>query len=331
MILVILMVILNVFTKRVHRSKAASKLSSQLKKQAEVKSFCGDSKTDNFPEGMWLYLLTDSVSGGASGFKVKNYYKGESFTCKFMNQISSEDSRNRYFASFRDFSSWDATSTENGWTKMRHFQMWMKGEYRYQFLVDKNLFSDDINESELISLIKQLNQNKDSYLSRFRTSKTKLSNKKIEADSKTEQKAKNIVDRAQLQQEVKEKNKKLIISQNAKIKFTTQSDASKLQIKTFESQIATIRTTKFSPLIESLRVQSLQLDSIEQEIAGNDKKLQGIVPIDQNDLSASKTKLLKKLNDLNALYLDADPKHTAIKDLIDNFDTKQDLIPNVIA
>jgi chromosome segregation ATPase len=278
--------------------------------------------------------LTDSVSGGASGYKVKNYYTYEHFNCKYMTKISDDNNRSRYFSSFRDFSSYNANSDENSWYNMKHFEIWMGKpgkNYRNQFLSDKNLIYDDISGAELVTLIKQLNDNKNNYLSKFRNFKTKLSDKKIDAESKTAQKARNIATRAQLLEEVNNKQAEFAITQEAKREYTSKSEATKLKIRNFESEIATIRTTKFTPLVALLQAQTQQLSTIQQEIAGNQQKLEGIVPIDKNDYDAKKQELRKKLIELNSHYLMADPKHIAINDVLTHFEANQNLIPSVIA
>ena len=329
-ILVILMVILNVFTKKVNRSKAASNLLSQLDDLALVATDCKKNVDGPDPllKELKQYLNTDSLKNGASGFKLIN--KSDKLACKYMTFIGTRYQKNHYFVSFRDFQNIDEPIEGFYFGNQRALQIYVKEGYYYNFFT-LDWVSAGIRKRELQDIIKNLIFNKSHYLSRFRTLKGKLQSIRIDAEDKTAQKNKNIHTRLQLKEEVTTKLAELALIKDALNDLTTKSDAVKLQIRNFGSEIDSIKIKKLNPLMDTLQVQLQQIDSIQKEIKQNNHKIAGIKHINQNDLSASITKLISKLKALNASYLEADPRHSAIKDIVDNFATKQMDLPNVIA
>lgn len=326
------MVILSVFTKTVRRSKTLSKSKTSLDKMAETKAYCLDGSA-NAPSGIWLYLNTDTVQAGKSGFIVKNYYKGQSFNCKWMNAISQSDSRNRYFASYRDFSVYkDAYGNENSWTKMRQFVFQMAGGVSYVFNIDKFLISSSsISENELKNLVSTIDTNQNNYMTNFHKYRNGMSSLKVKAEELQALKAKNLDTTEKLQAEIANKKVELAVTQ-AKLKtLMDQADASKLLMRNYEKQINQKKQSELNPVMENLKVQVTALESLEAQIKANQSKIQGIVPIDKNDLAESTVALRTKLTALRALYLESDPKYTQFSTLITNLDSKMDTIPTVIA
>jgi len=328
----ILLVISSVFTKRISRSKTVSKVKTLLDKMAEVKSYCLDG-TKSDPPGVWLYLDTDSVKGGKSGFIVKNYYKKESFNCKYMNPISDSDSRKRYFSSFRDFSMYnDAYGVENNWTKMRAFVFQMTGGVAYVFNIDKFLISSSsINDKELVALVKTIQTNKNSYMRTFHNYRNSMISLKGKAEALTELKALNLNTKEALQAEIEKKKKELAASQTNLKNLNTKAESLRFIIRDYEKQITIKKSSELDPKMENLKVQVQTLESLSSQIAENDKKIQGIIPIDQNDLAQSSVNLKAKLTDLRALYLSSDPKYALFTSVINSLATKMDEIPQVIA
>lgn len=330
--LVVLMVILSVFTRTVRRSKTLSKSKTSLDRMAEVKAYCGDGRA-NAPSGQWLYLDTNSIKSGNSGFIVKNYYKDQAFTCKWMNQISKQDSRNRYFASFRDFSVYrDAYGVENGWTSMRQFVFQMTGGVSYVFNIDKFLVrSSSISESELKSLVSTIDTNQGSYMTTFHNYRNNMRSLKVKAEELTDLKAKNLNTKEALQAEIANKKIQLAATQGVLKTLMDQAASSKLLIRNYEKQINQKKQEQLKPEMENLKVQVQGLEALDAQIKENNSKIQGIVPIDKNDLSESIADLRLKLSGLRALYLEADPKYTQFSTLIAHLDTQMDTIPSVIA
>jgi hypothetical protein len=334
MILVILMVILNVFTKKVNRSKAGSNLLSQLAKDAYVNTKCWMNGQSTPDKETWQYLDTNSLKNGRSGFKLLNYYAGDGYECQFMEKIRSpnntRNSINRYFVSYRNCQIFDAANG-NGYTRILQIQMRYGNFYNFHVPLGLSIFEANISAVELQGIVSNLNTNIFNYLRLFQNSKISLNYEKYVADSLTALKNKNIHSIAALKEEVTTKRAELALIKETLPDLMSKSEALKLQIRNFESETAKIKSSKLDPLTESLKVQFQDYNSIELEIKQNKDKIAGIVHINQNDLSASTTKLKSKLNALKALYLEADPRHLAIKDIIDNFATKQRTIPSVIA
>lgn len=330
--LVVLIVVLSVFTKRVKRSKTFSRSlsSTMMEKMAEVKASCFDNSA-SATKDTWLYLNTDSIKEAKSGFQVKNYYKNAVFNCKYMNKISQQDSRNRYFVTYRDFSSYyGAESKENSWVYMRKMTIYMKSSVAYVFLIDKKVFGDEINQKENEQLVKDLNTYRNSYLTNYRTYRDQMSKYKVNAEALAATKAQNIQTREQLNAAIAQKQTELATTKAALKNLEQQAEAARLAIRNYENTINQKRVSTLQPEEANLKGLVTALSAVEAQIADNDKKIKGIVPIDQDDLSQSMEKLKQKLNELKGIYLSSDPYSATLSTLIAHFDTQMNTIPSVI-
>ena len=97
MILVILMVILNVFTKKVKRSKAASKIYAL----AEIRAYVYHDKTGKSDANVWINLKTGFQDKTSSGFVVQNLYDSGRFNYEGMQAIESSGHKRQYFFKFQ--------------------------------------------------------------------------------------------------------------------------------------------------------------------------------------------------------------------------------------
>lgn len=329
--IVVLMVVLAVSSKRVFKSATLNKVLTRLDAMADASAYCEDGRS-GAPQGMWLKIDTNSINNGNSGFIVRNYYKSEAFTCKYMNKISNQDSRNRYFASYRDFSSYNgAYSDENSWTKMRQLIIYMK-QGNYVFNIDKFLIqSSSISASELTSIVTKLHNRKNSYLTDYRNYRNKMSSIKVQAEQLTSLKAKNLNTKAALQAEVSNKRAEITITQETLKDLMAKAEASRLQIRNYDREINAKRNGKLKEEMDNLKAQVTGLDALEAQIADNEKKIQGIVPIDHSDLTASMTTLKEKLNLLKNTYLASDPKSMEFSTMIAHLEQMKDNIPQLLA
>ena len=328
--LVVLMVILAVFSKRVSRSTTLNKVSTRLDAMAESKASCFDGK---WGSDYWVYIDTNSIQNGNSGFIIKNYYKSESFNCKYMNRISDQDSKKRYFASFRDFSPYSGPiSKEESWYLMRRLLIIMKNGIRYNFFIDKQFFgSDAINKEELKTVISKMQNRVNNYLTTFRTYKNKMATLKVNAEELTSLKKKNLNTKQALQAEVANKKAEITITQETLKDLNAKAEASKLQIRNYEKEINTKKNGSLREKTDNLKVYVQSLEALTAQIMDNENKIKGIVPIDKNDLTASITNLKAKLTALRETYLYSDPKYMQFSSLILNLDQVMDTIPQVIA
>jgi hypothetical protein len=247
-----------------------------------------------------------------------------------MKFTSSPYGKDHYFVSFRDFRNIDEPIMGYYFGNNRALQIYVRGDLYFNFYT-LDWESVGINKGEQENLIKNLIYNRIEYLSKFRTLKGKIQTKKIEAEALTAQKAMNLQTISQLKEEVTTKQLEFTLLKDVTLSDLTKSEAVKLQIRNFGSERDSIKNNKLNQLLGTLNVQLQQIDSIQQDIKQNKDKIEGIVAIDQNDLSAKTIELISKLKALNELYLEADPRHLAIKDIIENFATKQIDLPNVLA
>lgn len=331
--LVLLLVILSVFTARVKRTKTQNKVATRLKAWANVKSNCYELNKSSKPtiENIWLLMDTQTMKTGSSGLIVKNYYSSESFNCAYMSSLGKSDGQNKYFFSYRDFSSYDVYSKENNIFLMRQLKIPMKNNVYYIFNIDKGLFSDDITDTELTSLVSLLKDNRNRYSTTYDKYVNQMRNYKIKAQALAATKAKNISTRQQLDSEIENKKAELILTQETLKDLNSKSSASSLQIRNLISEINKITADKLQPEMESLKGSVQTLDALTAQVADNNKKLLNIVKIDSNDLATSLIQLKEKLTALKATYLDSDPNSATLSSLIANFEVSEkfDSIPTL--
>jgi hypothetical protein len=327
--LVLLIVALSVFTKRVKRSSTASKVLTRLDSQGEAKSYCyiNDVKTIS---DKWLEINTASANSGKSGITVRNYYKNQSFQCGPIQKIANSDGKSNYFISYRVMNYWGAGGAENGWGYMRAMDFFM-GNAQIRFLIDKKVFGDDINEAEMKAMIGNVNENRLNYMTRFRKYRNEMITKRTNAESLTALQAKRITTKDQLKAEIANKQIE-VASTTATLKdLDSKAEASRLQIRNFEKEQNIKKTDKLDPAMQTLKELIQNLDALKAQKADNTQKINGIVPINSNDLAKSNADLKANLALLQATYMASDPKNAMFSTLLANFDAQRDTIPTVIA
>lgn len=321
--LVVLLVILSVFTSKVKRTNTKNKARARLADMASVKSDCfefGRSQSATISD-IWLSLDTKSVKNGSSGLIVRNYYKSESFKCKFMTYLGLSDNKSKYFFSYRDFSNYDPSGQNNGFFYMRQLKIVMKDRVVYSFNAEKNLmFSDDISESELGELATSIKNNKNTYLLKYSNFVNQMRELKAKAEDLASTKAKNIQTRGELNTEIENKKAELTLTQETLKDLKEKASASGLQVRNLESEINKLKNDQLNPAIDSLKGYVQTLTGLTSQVSENNKKLQNIIPIDQSDLVESITKLKAKLTAFKGTYLDSDPSFTTLSTLIANID-----------
>ena len=326
---VLLLVILSVFAKRARRTTTANKVATKLEAQAEIKSSCWESGRWTV-KNQWLLLDTQSANSQGSGFQVMTYSKNSPFNCRYMQSIGQSNSRNKYFISFRDFSTYDSYSKNNAFYLMRRFMIKMKNNTTYNFLIDKGMFSDDITQKELQTMTTNMNTNRNSYTTRYRNYYSDMIRIKVKAEELRNQKTKNIDNRHKLNSEIDNKKAELLITQETLRDLKLKSEASKLQIRNFESEINLKKVSTLDPAIQSLQESVTNMDALESQVTDNKQKISGVVAIDSNDLTQSLTQLKTKLTGYKGTYMASDPKSVQISTLIANIDTQMDNIPTIV-
>merc|ERR1719362_1575464 len=330
--LVILIVALSVFTKKVKRSKTASKVATRLAKMAEAKSYCYDNNAGGFTiNKRWLHINTDSANSGLSGFMISNYYKGESFDCPSLIRISDVNSKNQYFVAYRNFSAYNGPAKkDNNIFTMRQLMVYMKMGAMI-FNIDKGVFSDDINSSEMTKIVNNLDSNKLSYLTNFRKYRNEMIDKRARAESLQSTQSKNINSRQGLQTEINNKQVEISTTQSALKDLKSQAEALRIQIINYERAINVKKTDVMDPAQQTLKETIQNLNALVAQRADNLKKISGIVPINSDDLAQSTNDLRAKLSSLQSTYIESDPKSAEFSTLIAHLDTQMDTIPTVIA
>jgi len=329
--LVLLIITLSVFTKKVTRSTTASTVLTKLDAMAEAKSYCysgGQKKIDS----RWLEINTSSANSGKSGLILRNYYKNQSFDCPNLKRISDSNNRKQYFVSFRKFSAYNgAYGKENNFYQMRQLMINMVNSSLIIMNIDKKVFSDDINEKELKKMVRNLTNNQNFYMTKFRKYRNELIDIKTKANTLKNTQLKRISTKEQLQSEIHKKGDEIIATIKKLKTMKDKAQAHEVQIREFEREINVKRTDILDPAMQQLKETMQSFDAYIAQKADNDKKINGIVPIDSNDLVKSNNDLRAKLVDLQKLYIISDPKSKEIGKLIKHLDTKIDTIPTVIA
>jgi hypothetical protein len=324
--LVLLIVALSVFTKKVKRSATATKSATRLDKMAFAYGYCDNIKN------RYVNINTESANSGLSGFIVRNYYKNQSFDCTSIIRIADDSQKNQYFVAYRKFAAYSGPyKRENGWATMRQLVVPLVNNGMIVFNIDKHVFSDTINESELSKMQSNLDTNKSSYSLKFRKYREEMIVKKTRAQDLTDIKASRITNRAELNAVIAKKNMELTTTKDALKSLNDQAEASRTQIRNFEKEINVKQSNTMDPAMQTLKETIQNFDALVSQKADNDKKIQGIIPIDSNDLVKSTMDLKSKLAALQALYIESDPKSGLFSTLIAHLDTQIDTIPTVIA
>jgi hypothetical protein len=319
--------------KKVKRSKTASKVATRLAKMAEAKSYCYDYNAQKYTiSKRWLHINTDSANSGKSGFMISNYYKNESFDCPNLLRISDVNSRNQYFVAYRNFSSYNGPSKkDNNAFTMRQLMIYLKNSAMV-FNIDKNVFSSDhINSSEATTMVNNLDSNKLSYLTNFRKYRNEMIDKRARAESLQSTQSKNINSRQALQTEINNKQLEITQTQSDLKNLKAQAEALRQQIINYEKAINVKKTDVMDPAQQKLKETIQNFNALVAQREDNLKKINGIVPIDSDDLAQSTTSLKAKLSTLQSTYIESDPKSAEFSTLIAHLDTQMDTIPTVIA
>ena len=200
--LVLLIVALSVFTKMVKRSSTASKVLTKIAANAEAESFCvedGKLKID----ARWLLIDTYSANSGRSGVIVKNYYNNQSFNCRGFVQLANSGNKKQYFIPYRHFSQYNGpTSLENGWVYMRQLEIVLINSSYVYMNIDKKVFTDDINETELKNMVTNLDHNQKNFMTKFRQYREWMIYDSSRAHFLYDQQQKNISTKSDLQREI---------------------------------------------------------------------------------------------------------------------------------
>merc|ERR1712100_932294 len=99
----------------------------------------------------------------------------------------------------------------------------------------------------------------------------------------------------------------------------------------YEKAINVKKTDVMEPAQQKLKETIQNLNALVAQRADNLQKINGIVPIDSDDLAQSTTNLKAKLATLQSTYIESDPKSAEFSTLIAHLDPQMDTIPTVIA
>lgn len=327
------LVILQVYSGSLERLHAMARSKSKTKGSdwADLKTYCYKFNESNSPgPKRWIRINKKNILNAGSGIVLKMYYENQSFDCPYVQSISKEDSKNRYFVPFYDMVN-GAFTREKKWWAMRKFEIGMRNNVLYDMNIEDGLFSDDISKSELENIITTMQNNQYNHKTNVRTYNDKRAKILARIQDLKALKAKNIRTREELQAEVDSKQIEL---ENTKMQLKdlmAKAEASRLQIRNYEQEINKKKTDELDPEMEDLQQQVHILDALVKQRNENLKKIQGIVPINQDDLASSKTKLKDTLIKMRATYLPTDPKYAQYSTLIAHLDTNFADIPNVIS
>jgi chromosome segregation ATPase len=199
------------------------------------------------------------------------------------------------------------------------------------FNVDKKVFSDDIDSSEMTTMVNNLESNKLSYLTNFRKYRNEMIDKRARAQSLQSTQSLNINSRQALLNEINNKQLEIVSTQSDLKSLKAQSEALRQQIINYEKAINIKKTDVMDPAQQKLKETIQNLNALVAQRAINLQKISGIVPINSDDLAQSTIDLKAKLSTLKATYMEADPKSAEFSTLIAHLDTQMDTIPTVIA
>lgn len=320
--LVIVLVLSSVIPKRVKRTKNLYMMA----KQAEGLTYC---TTNNKSYKQWLNIYTDTILNAKSGFVLRNYYK-EDFNCPSLVRIDNRESRTTYFVPFRNFNTYrNSYVKENSMWKMRQLIVFL----RYSTLTinfDKKVLTDDVNEKENIKLNNELISRRDSYLTTYKNLRDKLSAIQVLAEDLTRTKQININTENELKAEITKREQEIVSLQKTVKKLKQDAETSKLTIRNLQKSEQSIANNEMKPAQNELDSLFNMMTALEDQLKENGKKIQGVVPIDQNDLAQSMTDLRKYLTLYQNTFLESDPHFLEISEVIANLDTKLGMIPTIL-
>lgn len=329
--LVLLIVALSVFTKRVSRSKTATKVLTKLDAEAETKAFCNINGSTTI-DGRWLEINTSSANSGKSGFSMRNYHSNQNFPCGYATQkIANSNNKNNYFLSYRRIQSNGAWGRENNWHQMRLFVVDFYGGAQIQMLIDKKVFGDDINSSEMAAMITNINTNRVNYMTKFRKYRDEMITKKTNASVLTSVQAKRITTKDQLKAEIANKQIEVMTTRTTLKDLNEKAEAARLQIRNYEKEQNAKTSDELDPLMVQLKGTRNMIEALKAQKKDNSNKISGVTPIDSDDLAKSNAMLKAALVSLQATYMESDPKNAEFGTLLANFDAQRDTIPSVIA
>merc|ERR1712160_151469 len=241
-------------------------------------------------------IKTSTANSGKSGFIIRNYKSNKVFNCDGLLRLSEENNRARFFVAYRKFSAYQGPyKKENGWTSMRQLILPMVNNGQLLFNIDKHVFSDTINSSELTNM------------------------------------ESNISTREGLNAEIAKKQIAMTTTRATLQNLKATSEATSVQIRNYEKELNIKRTDVMDPAMQALKEAIQNLDALVAQKADNEKKIQGIVPINSDDLAKSNAELAARLGALQKQYMTEDPKSTEFSTLIAHLETQMDTIPTVIA
>lgn len=325
------LVILQIASATLKRYKSKSKAKTKGSDWASLKSYCYQYNINsNAGPMIWLKLNKKDILNGGSGIILEAYYSKETFSCPYVQRINnSSDSRARYFVPFFDMVS--GTTQDKPWWAMRKFDIYMRNNVLYDLNINDGVFYDDISKDELEKIIPTVESNKQYFLNNCNYYKTQRQNARIKIDELTNLKAKNISTKEQLQAEIDSKTIKIADNQIKLKDMTSKADASKLQIRNYEVSINNKKNTELKPVTDDLQQQTNVLASLEIQIQNNKDKINGVIPVSQDNLNQSYTDLTNNLRMLQATYHQSDPKYNQIQNLLNDIYNKKNDIPNIIS
>merc|ERR1712151_416264 len=198
------------------------------------------------------------------------------------------------------------------------------------FQIDKKVFGDDINSSELKTLKNGLINNKNDYLENFRNYRNKLSALKQSAEDLERTRSLNLSTQADLEAARQAKQAELDQTKATLKALNQAAEASRLASRNFEKEHQRLAQEELRPLLDQLESMEQGLKALQQKVKDNDSKIQGVVPIDQNDLAESKTSLRNTLTLFQATFLQMDPRFTAIDTCIKGLPGTMSTVGSVI-
>jgi len=330
--LVLLIVALSVFTKKITRSTTATKVGTKLDSMAYTYGYCWNAGGAQFINSMGVDIKTSTANSGKSGFIIRNYKSSQAFNCDGLLRLSDENSRARFFVAYRKFSAYQGPyKKENGWTTMRQLILPMVNNGELLFNIDKHVFSDTINSSELTSMDVNISTNSVNYMTKYKKYVGEMIDKKVSAQNLKAIQSAHIINREGLNAEIAKKQIAMTTTRATLQNLKATSEATSVQIRNYEKELNIKKTDVMDPAMLALKEAMQTLDALVAQKADNDKKIQGIVPINSDDLAKSNEELKARLGALQKQYMTEDPKSTEFSTLIAHLETQMDTIPTVIA
>merc|ERR1711957_416508 len=330
--LVLLMGALSVFTKKITRSTTATKVGTKLDSMAYTYGYCWNAGGALFIDSMGVDIKTSTANSGKSGFVIRNYKSSKVFNCDGLLRLPEDSGRASFFVAYRKFSAYQGPyKKENGWTSMRQLILPMVNGGQLLFNIDKHLFSDTINKSELTNMESNISTNSVNYMTKYKKYVGEMIDRKVRAQNLKAIQSANITAREGLNAEIAKKQIAMTTTRSTLQNLKATTEATSVQIRNYEKELNIKRTDVMDPAMQALKEALQNLDALVAQKADNDKKIQGIVPIDSDDLGKSNLELAARLRALQKQYMSEDPKSTEFSTLIAHLETQMDTIPTVIA